>query len=364
MNKLCWAAVAAMCCIASPAWADTAEEARTEEEKLLGSANQLAQQESLLPFTRRLHVAGTVNGSLQDSAKAAGVPAVAALEMVRAFAATIDLDEDLINGDSFSLSYRQEYTVEGHPIGVPRIIWSELRTAARGTLSVHRFRPGHSKQESLWLATGESAGPTTLRWPVDEPVISSSFGLRANPIVKPSPIIKNAPVTKKVPVAKKIPLAKKAGRQAGTGGPVSRRAVGRHVLMMHSGVDFAAESGTPIHAAAAGIVTGARPNAGYGNWIEIRHEGELQTVYGHLLAFAPGISEGVWVERGQLIGFVGSTGRSTGPHLHFELLQKGVPANPIVNPSIGRPQMYGSDLERFRRLVVRDRAEQEQMTSF
>ena len=123
---------------------------------------------------------------------------------------------------------------------------------------------------------------------------------------------------------------------------------------MHSGVDFAAVSGTPIHAAAAGVVTGARRNGGYGNWIEISHEGELQTVYGHLLAFAPGVSEGAWVERGQLIGFVGSTGRSTGPHLHFELQQKGVPANPILHPAISRPQMRGGDLDRFRRLVARD----------
>ena len=193
MIKLCWAAVAAMCCIASPGWADTAEQAQSAEEKLLGSANQQTLQQSLLPFTRRLTVGGFVNGSLLDSAKAAGVPAVAALEMVRAFAAAIDLDEDLINGDSFSLSYRQEYTVEGHPIGVAQLIWSELNSAARGMLSVHRFRASRSKRESLWLVTGEPATPMSLRWPIDEIIISSDFGLRSNPIVKKAPRGKKAP---------------------------------------------------------------------------------------------------------------------------------------------------------------------------
>jgi murein DD-endopeptidase MepM/ murein hydrolase activator NlpD len=102
------------------------------------------------------------------------------------------------------------------------------------------------------------------------------------------------------------------------------------------------------------MVTGARPNGGYGNWIEISHEGEYQTVYGHLSAFASGVVEGVWVERGQLIGFVGSTGRSTGPHLHFELLHHGASTNPVVHPAVRRPRLRGGDLERFRRQVASD----------
>lgn len=348
MIKLCWAAVAILCCSGLPAWADTAEQARIAAERVLGSANDQVQQASYLPFTRRLHVTGVVAGSLEDSAQAVGVPAVAALEIVRAFAATIDLDEDLINGDTFSVSYRQEYTIEGHPIGVPQVMWAELRSAARGALSVHRFRAGRSQHERLWLATGEGASPTVLRWPVDDINISSSFGLRSHPIVLRAPGFKRAPT-------------RQAGRKNGTGGPVRPGAIGRQALLMHHGVDFAAESGTPIVAAAAGTVTGARPNGGYGNWIEIRHEGEFETVYGHLLAFAPGVVEGVWVERGQLIGFVGSTGRSTGPHLHFELQRNGVPTNPVVHPVIRRPQMRGGDLERFRRLVGRnlDEARQE-----
>ena len=335
MIKIFWSAVTALCCIASPGWGAAVEQARIDEERPLGSANEQAQQQSYLPFTRRVNVTGVVEGALDESARAAGIPAVAALEIVRAFAAAIDLDEDLINGDSFSVSYRQEYTVEGHPIGVPHVMWAELHTVVRGMLSVHRFRAGRSKQETLWLANGEDTGPPALRWPVDEINISSGFGLRPNPMAK------QAPMTR-------------AGRKNGTGGPARLGVAGRYSLLMHHGVYFVAEAGTPIYAAAAGTVSGARPNGGYGNWIEIRHDGEVETVYGHLSGFAPGIVEGVWVEHGQLIGFVGSTGRSTGPHVHFELQQNGVPTNPIVHPALRPPQMSGDDLASFRRLVARD----------
>jgi murein DD-endopeptidase MepM/ murein hydrolase activator NlpD len=368
MIKLCWAAMAALCCcFVSSAWASADNEARTEEERLLGSADSQAPPKEHLPFTRQLKVTGTIDGPLGQSLTAAGLPATAVLETVRAFSPALDLDEDLLNGDSFTVSYRQEYTLEGHPIGVAQVMWAALGTAARGTLSVHRFRAGRAKQERLWLANGEAATPASLRWPLDEINVSSGFGLRSDPIAKPvaTTVAIAKPTALAVAAAKPVATAtnaknsknKKAAPVASTatGGPVRPGpVVVRRALLMHQGVDFAAESGTPIHAAAAGTVTGARPNGGYGNWIEINHDDGLKTVYGHLSAFAPDLIEGAWVERGQLIGFVGTTGRSTGPHLHFELQHNGVPTNPVVHPAVRRLQMRGGDLARFRRLVARD----------
>ncbi|SEO79912.1 Peptidase family M23 [Rhodospirillales bacterium URHD0017] len=359
MIKLCWAAMAALCSFVSPVWASADERARIEEERLLGSADGPAQATEHLPFTRQLKVMGTIDGPLGQSLTAAGLPAAAVLETVRAFGAALDLDEDLLNGDSFTVSYRQEYTLEGHPIGVAQVTWAALDTAARGTLSVHRFRAGRAKQERLWLANGEAAAPASLRWPLDEINVSSGFGLRSDPIAKPVPAPAAVAAAKPVVTTAKATTNKnrKAAPAPSTaaGGPVRPGpVVARRVLIMHQGVDFAAESGTPIHAAAAGTVTGARPNGGYGNWIEINHDDGLKTVYGHLSAFAPDLIEDAWVERGQLIGFVGTTGRSTGPHLHFELQHNGVPTNPIVHPAIRRPQMRGGDLARFRRIVARD----------
>jgi murein DD-endopeptidase MepM/ murein hydrolase activator NlpD len=122
---------------------------------------------------------------------------------------------------------------------------------------------------------------------------------------------------------------------------------------MHEGVDLVAPAGTPVHAAADGIVIGAGPNGRYGNWIRIDHGGKLATVYGHLSAFAPGIEAGTTVSRGELIGFVGSTGRSTGAHLHFEVQNDGRPANPVTHAELKAPQLRGLELERFRKQVAR-----------
>jgi murein DD-endopeptidase MepM/ murein hydrolase activator NlpD len=128
-------------------------------------------------------------------------------------------------------------------------------------------------------------------------------------------------------------------------------------LEMHDGVDLMAAVGTPVYAAGDGIVVGAAPNGGYGNWIEIEHAGKLTTVYGHLSAFAPGIVPGTKVNQGELIGFTGSTGRSTGPHLHFEIRVNGRPTNPIGNPALKHAQLRGADLVRFRKVVAQDVAE-------
>jgi murein DD-endopeptidase MepM/ murein hydrolase activator NlpD len=138
---------------------------------------------------------------------------------------------------------------------------------------------------------------------------------------------------------------------------------GPHALFMHEGVDLAAPTGTPVYAASDGVVVGAGPNAGYGNWIRIDHLRKFSTVYGHLSEFAPGVQEGLHVNRGELIGFVGSTGRSTGPHLHFEILSNSKAVDPLSNPEIKREQLGGADLERFRNQVKQAHAERDLETT-
>jgi murein DD-endopeptidase MepM/ murein hydrolase activator NlpD len=142
------------------------------------------------------------------------------------------------------------------------------------------------------------------------------------------------------------------------------------MMMMHEGVDLAANFGTPILAAGDGIVRGAELKGGYGNWIEIEHDGlqvtpppvgkqearpvKITTVYGHLSAFAEGIEPGVRVKQGEVIGYVGSTGRSTGPHLHFEILQNGHPTNPMISQTLRPEQLKGGELDRFKKVIARD----------
>ena len=132
---------------------------------------------------------------------------------------------------------------------------------------------------------------------------------------------------------------------------------------MHEGVDLVAPSGTPVRAAADGVVVGARPNGRYGNWIRIDHAGKLATVYGHLAGFAPGIDAGTIVSRGEVSGYVGSTGRSTAPHLHFELLSDGKPVNPINHPETKRGVLRGPDLDRLRKQAIEAVAERDRETA-
>ena len=97
----------------------------------------------------------------------------------------------------------------------------------------------------------------------------------------------------------------------------------------------------------------------YGNWMQIDHPGKLTTVYGHLSAFAPGIEAGTRVSQGELVGFVGNTGRSTGAHLHFEIQNNGRPIDPVAAPSMRCPQLAGADLASFKKQVAASLAERE-----
>jgi murein DD-endopeptidase MepM/ murein hydrolase activator NlpD len=113
--------------------------------------------------------------------------------------------------------------------------------------------------------------------------------------------------------------------------------------------------GTPIYAPSDGRVTEAQPYGGYGNYIRIDHGDGIATAYGHLSRFAPLIKPGARVSRGQLVGFTGNTGRSTGPHLHFEVLTDGKQVDPLAHAGIA--QLGGPDLDRFTQQVTANERE-------
>lgn len=194
----------------------------------------------------------------------------------------------------------------------------------------------------------------SMRLPLDTITISSGFGLRPDPLDGSPPGVSTS--------------TSAGGSSAGVGGkgvainvatargialglapaPTIKRPRKMQVLFMHQGLDLAAPLGTPIYAASDGIVSGAAPNGGYGNWMRIEHSRNVATVYGHLSAYASGITAGTPVSQGQLVGFVGSTGRSTGPHLHFEILDKGTAIDPLSFPGIRRERLQATGLEHIR----------------
>jgi murein DD-endopeptidase MepM/ murein hydrolase activator NlpD len=335
---------------ASPGMAQAGDspEATVAEERLLGSADEEARAQALLPFTRTLSVSGIVAGSLAESTASAGVPASAMLEALRAFEAALGPRQPE-NGDAYFVRWEQTYSIEDHPIGVARVISAELRTAD-DTIAIHRFRPQEG-DEQFFLANGETAIPPAIALPFDELVISSRFGRRPDPLARHASAAKGAAMGGPTPTAR----ARRAAIAARRGNRYFSGFAPR--VLMHEGVDFAVPRGTPVYAASEGVVTGARPNGGYGNWVQVDHGNGVATAYGHLSRFAPRIKPGVRVARGELVGLSGNTGRSTGPHLHFEVITDGQPVDPLTHASIA--QLGGTDLERFAKQVAAEESERE-----
>jgi murein DD-endopeptidase MepM/ murein hydrolase activator NlpD len=336
-----------------------------------------------LPFTRVLGVSGVVSGSLEESALAGGVPAPALAELLRALAEAIDLDRDVRNGDRFYVRYERTFSLNDAPLDGGRVLWAELRlSGSKSTVALHRFRPAGAAHDSFWLANGQGAIAPPLRLPLPSYVLSSGFGLRVDPLDQPPMMALGAGPAAGLPLGKgPTRAALPPGLTSGSGGGLSsvnmatplgmslglapsaattmRLPMSRGVMALHEGVDLVAPYGSPIFAAGDGVVKGAEPKGRYGNWIEIDHPGDLATVYGHLSRFAPGIAPGTAVTQGELIGYIGLTGRTTGPHVHFEVRFKGRPVNPMVYSALKHPQLRGPDLDRFRKLVARDLADRE-----
>ncbi|MBV8191489.1 MAG: M23 family metallopeptidase [Alphaproteobacteria bacterium] len=352
-------------------------EAAISEQQLLGIDDEDDRFAAYQPFTREIGVSGIISGSFDEAVSVAAVPAATMLEAKQALANEIDLGRDVKRGDRFYVRYEQQFTAAGTAVGVGRVLWAELYTQAQGTIAIHRFRT-RDQVERFYLPNGQAAAPTSMRLPLDVVSISSGFGLRADPFGQPTPL---ATIGKPPPMGGPnrsalppgLPMAggsrndalfKLAPRLGKSFGPIRFASLHpptsrQSALFMHDGIDLVAQAGTPIYAAGDGMVVGAEPNGRYGNWIRIEHGQNLATVYGHLMAFAPGIQPGEQVVRGELIGFVGSTGRSTGAHLHFELQVDGKPVNPTTSPELKAFQLRGAELARFHKQVAASVAERE-----
>jgi len=189
--------------------------------------------------------------------------------------------------------------------------------------------------------------------------VSSRFGIRSDPLARARGTAAAAgkAMGGPLPDRRAARQAKQAEKRAEKHAPPRLFAGFAPRVFMHQGIDLAVPQGTPIYAASDGVVSGARPNGGYGNWIRIDHSDGFATAYGHLSRFAPGIKPGVQVARGELVGFSGNTGRSTGPHLHFEVLTGGKPVDPLAHAAVA--QLAGADLERFTRQVTAEQRERE-----
>lgn len=228
-------------------------------------------------------VSASIDSSLFLSAKKAGLSHNLIMEMVRIFGWDIDFVLDIRDGDSYHVVYT-DYRKDGVKLKDGDILAAEFTTQGRSYRAI-RF-VDENNNVSYYTPDGQSMLGTFLRSPVKFSRISSRFGKRKHPISKK--------------------------------------------WKAHKGTDYAASRGTPIHATADGKITLAGRKGGYGKTVVIRHAGRFSTLYAHMNGFAKGIRSGSRVKQGDIIGYVGSTGYSTGPHLHYEFRVDGVHRNSLT----------------------------------
>ena len=259
-----------------------------------------------------LFVAGTIKSNLYLSAQEVGLPEDALMEFVQLMGYSIDFQRQIQTGDKFKILFKQSFDVlSENRIGLEEISYAELNVSDEN-YKFYRFTDSEGKV-GYYDEKGQSARKTLMKTPINGARLSSGFGMRKHPI--------------------------------------------KGFSAMHKGVDFGAPSGTPIFAAGDGILEKVGWLNGYGRYILIRHNSTYKTAYAHMSGWAKGIRRGARVNQGQIIGYVGSTGNSTGPHLHYEILINGKQVNPLkVRMPSGKPVNF-KDKKAFLKIIQKIKQE-------
>ena len=250
-----------------------------------------------------IRAAGSIEDSFFLAATQAGVPIEATLKLIRMFSYDVDFQRDLQPDDKFEVLYRAYYDADGRAVKTGDILYARLITKGK-TFGLYRYTLPDGDTD-YFDENGRSNKKALMRTPIDGARISSKFGMRRHPILG--------------------------------------------YTRMHRGLDFAAPSGTPIMAAGDGTVQISGTHKGYGRYVRLRHWGSIETAYGHLSRIAAGLKPGARVKQGQIIGYVGQSGLATGPHLHYEVIQKGAQINPSSNQVPINKTLGGKTLTAFKR---------------
>lgn len=245
-----------------------------------------------------LRINGLVAGGLERSLKGGGIPTQQAREFVKVMGYVIDMQRGIGKRDRFDIVLERDRAETGE-VRYGSVLYGAIDRQGKDLVEVGRY--SLNGRPDYFRANGESARKGLMRTPVDGARLTSGFGMRFHPLLAYS--------------------------------------------RMHQGVDFGARHGAPIYAAAGGKVVFAGYHGGHGNYVRLQHSGGLATAYAHMSRFA--VKNGQQVGQGQVIGYVGSTGVSTGPHLHYEVWLKGRATNPMTLKFIGGTQLSGSDMNRF-----------------
>jgi murein DD-endopeptidase MepM/ murein hydrolase activator NlpD len=280
----------------------TADEDGNFEAKITGKTEGVKSQYALVDNYR---AKAKIGSSLYGTAKDNKIPDYIVSEFTRVFSYDVDFQHQIEATDDFELLFGKPLT--GTSAKRKVLHYAELNFGGK-TKRYFRFTAADG-QTDYYDELGRSASRALLKTPISGARLTSGFGMRRHPLLRYS--------------------------------------------KMHTGVDFGASTGTPIRAAGSGIIDLAGRHGAYGNTIVLKHGEKYKTLYAHMSRLAAGIRAGVRVNQGQIIGYVGTTGRSTGPHLHYEVRINDRPVNPTAIRAAGGKQLAGKDLQDFRVLKNR-----------
>jgi murein DD-endopeptidase MepM/ murein hydrolase activator NlpD len=253
----------------------------------------------LKKYITRAH--GIIDNSLMATASGLGIPNESLIDLVKAYSYDVDFQRDIKAGDEIDVVFERYYNDKGEYSHDGDIIYSSL-TLSEKNLSLYKYKTSKGDFD-YYTSEGNSVRKDLLKTPINVVRISSGFGMRHHPVLGYS--------------------------------------------KMHKGVDFAAPIGTPIFAAGNGVIEEIGRKGAYGNYIRIRHGNGYSTAYAHISSFAKSLRRGSYVKQGEVIAKVGTTGRSTGPHLHFEVIEAGQQINPMLVKLKPGVKLSGSELAKF-----------------
>ncbi len=253
----------------------------TSSIEIRKSQNNFIVKENILQlYKKEVVIKNIIKNNLYSSAINAGVEPNIIVEFARIYGFEVDFQRDIRKGDWFEILYEKFEDDNGKVRDTGKIIYASMYVNGE-EINLYNFKD--KNEEEYYDIKGKSITKSLMKTPINGARLSSSYGMRKHPILGYN--------------------------------------------KMHRGTDFAAPSGTPIMASGSGTVTRARWCGGGGNCVKIKHNSTYETIYAHMKAFAKGIKEGRKVRQGQIIGYVGSTGMSTGPHLHYEVVVNGKKVN-------------------------------------
>jgi len=247
-------------------------------------------------------VAGDIETSIYETALALGAQDQQVVDYADIFGYDIDFQREMQPGDHFEIFYQTFDDERGQPVKAGNVLFASIDGAAL-TKNFYRYTPSDDGAVDYFDDKGQSAKKFLMKTPINGARLSSGFGNRKHPILG--------------------------------------------YTKLHKGTDFAAPRGTPIYAAGNGVVERVGPFSTFGNYIKIKHANGYETAYAHMNGFAKGLRRGSHVRQGQIIGYVGTTGQSTGPHLHYEVYINGKAMNAMrLKLPTGR-KLEGAQFEAF-----------------